>query len=101
MCPRREFPGVREIHILRDEKSFFRLRRRPNFTVWFTGETFFARRLDTMTELLQNWNDVSRDVLVQLNLHRTCGVAGMGRSSSADAAANAIAAWTSAACREG
>src|SRR6202041_4942 len=33
--------------------------------------------------------------------YRRRGVAGTGRSSSADAAAKAIAAWTSAGCREG
>jgi hypothetical protein len=101
MRSRFEFSSVREIHILRDEKSFFGLRRILYFSVGLAGEAFFTRRLDILTELLQNWSDAGGQILVQLNFHRTCGVAGAGSSSSADAAAKAIAAWISAGCREG
>lgn len=101
MCPGREFPGIREIHILRDEKSSFESCRGPYLSIGLARESLVARRLDIVTELLQNRNDAGRHILVQLNFHRTCGVAGTGRSSSADAAAKAIAAWTSAGWSDG
>src|SRR5580698_10561789 len=90
--PRCEFPGIREIHILRDEKSVFGLRGRPYLAIRLAGEPLFDRRLDVVTKFHQNLDDASRYVLVQLNFHRTCGVDGTGGSSSADAAAKAIAA---------
>src|SRR5271154_312186 len=101
MCPRREFPGIRKVHILRDQKSALGLRRRPYLAIWLASEPFFSRRLNIVAKFYQDWDDASRDVLVQLDFHRTCGVDGTGRSSSADAAAKAIAAWMSAGWREG
>src|SRR5580692_1813662 len=54
MRARREFPGVRKIHILRDEKSLFGLCRRPYFTVGLARKSFVARRMDIVTEPSQN-----------------------------------------------
>jgi hypothetical protein len=42
-----------------------------------------------------------RQILIQFNLHRIGGIDGTGRSSSADAAANAIAARMSSIVRVG
>jgi hypothetical protein len=40
----------------------------------------------------QTSRKTKRKILVQLDLHRMCGTAGTGKSSSAEAAANAMTA---------
>jgi hypothetical protein len=45
-----------------------------------------------MTEVFQEVCQPEGKVLVQLDLHRMCGTSGTGKSSSAEAAANAMAA---------
>src|SRR5260370_10888522 len=92
MTPRCEYSDVRKIHILRHQETLLRLRRMPDVTVKFAGKPFFDRRLNVVADLIQNRNEAGCQVFVPLNFHRTCGVAGTGRSSSADAAAKAIAA---------
>jgi hypothetical protein len=57
--PRREFSDVRKIQILRHEKSFFDLRRMPDFTIKPAGKSFFDRCLDVMAELVQKRNKAS------------------------------------------
>jgi hypothetical protein len=49
-------------------------------------------RMNIVSEFLQQDGEPEGKILIQLNLHRMWGTSGMGKSSSAEAAANAIAA---------
>jgi hypothetical protein len=53
------------------------------------------QRVDIMTHGFQNAGKTYGEVFVELDLHRIRGTAGTGRSSSAEAAAKAIAACRS------
>jgi len=57
-----------------------------------TEKQLVLQRMSVVTEVFQQDRKAKRKVLVQLDLHRTCGTAGTGKSSSAEAAANAMAA---------
>jgi hypothetical protein len=48
--------------------------------------------MNIMAESVETGCDQQREILVELDFHRIGGTAGTGRSSSAEAAANAIAA---------
>jgi hypothetical protein len=48
-----ETPRIREIQILSDEESRFFLGCYPNFLVHMTSETLLLRRMDVMTEIVQ------------------------------------------------
>jgi hypothetical protein len=50
------------------------------------------QRMNVVTKIVEEGCDSQREILVQLNPHRTCGIAETGKSSSAEAAAKAIAA---------
>src|ERR1700761_180527 len=90
-----ESSQIGEIQVLSYQKSLFALRNGPDLGVTLSRETFFCRRVDFVTEVSQCNRQTEREILVQLDLHRTWGVSGTGKSSSADAAANAMAARTS------
>jgi len=74
-----------------DLKSRLLLRRFPNLAVRMSHELLLMHGMNVVTELLQHSRKPERKVLVQLNLHRMCGTSGTGKSSSAEAAANAMA----------
>jgi MacB-like periplasmic core domain len=62
--------------------------------VVLTRHAFVRHRVDVVPQVGQQLNETSRQVLVQLDPHASCAAA-TGRSSWADAAANAMAARTS------
>jgi hypothetical protein len=68
------------------------LRRFPNIHVRTANELLIVHGMNVMTDISQHGCEPDREVLAQLDLHRMCGIAGTGKSSSAEAAANAIAA---------
>src|SRR5258708_39948477 len=55
----------------------------------------FMSSMNLVAQTFQYRCEPVRKILIQLNFHRMCGAAGTGRSSSAEAAANTIAARTS------
>ena len=57
-----------------------------------TKKHFVMQGVNVMTEFVQQSCKREWKVLIQLDLHRICGTAGTGKSSSAEAAANAMAA---------
>src|ERR1700733_7040787 len=66
-----------------------------------SGERLLVDSVHIVTDVIQQDCKPNGEILVQLDLHRISGTAGKGKSSSADAAANAIAAWTSSSFRLG
>ena len=95
MCPGCEFSGIGKSQVLRDEEPCFRLSRAPNFSIGPTVQSFLKRGVNIAAKVFQERYESGREVLIQLNFHRTRGTSGTGRSSSADVAANAMAALTS------
>src|ERR1035441_5732448 len=98
MSARREAMAVREIQILRDESAAFSLSLCPKLGIVTTREIFLLDRMNIVSKLPQTRCDPQREVLVELGFH--CGLgrlgpAGRRRPSSAEPAANAIAAQTS------
>ena len=85
-------PRIREIQVLGDQKSRFLLRGFPNLAVSMADQPLIAKRMNVVTVAFQHGSKLERKILVQLNLHRMRGTAGTGKSSSAEAAANAMAA---------
>lgn len=92
---------IREIQILGDQESRFFLRSFPNLPVRMADEPFIMQGMNVVAEILQQGCKPERKILVQLDIDRMCGTAGTGKSSSAEAAANAMAARTSFAFRLG
>src|SRR5208282_963590 len=101
VCSGSEFSKVGEIQILRDQESRIPLRRVPNLAVAPTSQVLFANCVDIVLETRQDYGQTRGKVLVEFDFHQKWGVAGTGRSSSAEAAANAIAARTCSAFRAG
>lgn len=87
-----EFPGVRKVEVLGDQESFFSLRGTPDVRVRTSNQFFVKDGMDVMTQVIQRDAENTRKILIQLEVHRMRGVSGVGKSSSAEAAANAIAA---------
>src|SRR5579863_2237292 len=98
---RREFPAVREVQILRDQRAPLSLRGAPKIRIGAAQELLSLHGVNVVPDVIQTGCNLQRQVLVQLCFHRMSGAAGTGRSSSADAAANAIAARRSSAFRVG
>src|SRR5215468_7968992 len=96
-----ELPQVREIQVLGDQESGFLLRCFPNLSVLMADEPLFMYGMNVVTEAFQLGCKPEGEILVQLDFHRMCGTSGTGKSSSAEAAANAMAACTSSAFRLG
>ena len=92
VCPWRIATRIRKIQVLCYQKTFFALCRFPNLLIGTPGEPFLRCRMNIMPECFQLERDLQREVFVELDSHRIWGTGGTGRSSSADAAANAIAA---------
>src|ERR1700704_3037251 len=77
---------------LGDQGSRFFLRSFPNLPVRMADEPFIMQGMNVVAEILQQGCKPERKILVQLDIDRMCGTAGTGKSSSAEAAANAMAA---------
>src|ERR1039457_977564 len=101
MCARREATAVRDIQVLCDESAAFSLGLCPKLGIIATRQIFLLDGVNIVSQFLQTSCDAQREVLIELGFHWTLGTAGVGRSSSAVAAANAIAAQTSSALRLG
>ena len=101
MSPRSEAADVREIRILRDEKTPGSLRRLPDTRVILAGQSLLVYRIRLMAKLRENADKPDWQVLIQLDLHGMLGMLGTGRSSSAEAAAKAITARRSSSFRVG
>src|SRR5580704_6754151 len=65
------------------------------------NELFFMSGMHVVTDVFQQDCKLNGKILVQLDIHRIIGTAGKGKSSSADAAANAMAARISSAFKLG
>jgi hypothetical protein len=101
MCPRGKSSEIGEIQVLRDQEARISLRSIPNLKVASASEILFSNSVNVVVETRQDSGQTNRKVLVEFDPHRTCGVEGTGRSSSAEAAAKAIAACTSSVFRAG
>src|SRR2546428_4054315 len=88
-------PHVRKIEILGNQKALGGLRRGPQMRVDATGQMFRANCIDVVTKGREDWDETVRQIFVEFDLHRLIGVSTSGRSSWAEAAANAMAARTS------
>jgi hypothetical protein len=99
MSPGYKSPPVREIEILRDQKTLFRLGRVSYIDVAPAAKSLVPHGVRIQSKRSEARTNAMRNVLVQLDLHATltswgAGV-GAGRSSLAEAAANATTTRTS------
>jgi len=92
MRPRSESAKIREIHILSNQKSRIPLYRFPDLRILMAEERLRVQSVDIVAHGLQNPRETQGQIFVELDLHRMRGTAGAGRSSSAEAAAKAMAA---------
>jgi len=92
---RREAANIREIEILCDQETLRSLRHFPDACVILSAQSFLGNRVHLVPQLRQNLNQPDRKMFIQFDLHGIFGMLGTGRSSSAEAAAKAIAARTS------
>jgi len=63
-----------------------------NFRESEKSKSFFVQRMSFVPEILQQGRKPMGKILIELDLHRMCGTSVTGKSSSAEAAANAMAA---------
>src|SRR5258708_1919150 len=92
MRSRSEPANIRKVQVLGNQESRFLLSRLPNFAITFPTQVLFGNSVNIVAEIRQDCGEMHRKVFVELDSHRMCGVAGTGKSSSAEAAAKAIAA---------
>jgi hypothetical protein len=92
VCAGTEPANVREVQVLRDEKSPGASRGLPDTRVWFSGEPFPSHVIHFVAEGRQFAHQRFRQILVQLDFRAAGGTDGTGISSSADAAAKAMTA---------
>jgi hypothetical protein len=79
----RILPRVREIEILRHEESAGSLSGGLHDVVIPPGEVLIRNRVDIVSEVGKKSDDLMRQVLVELDVHRT-RVSATGRSSCAE-----------------
>lgn len=105
MHPWLEATDVRGVEVLRDQESLLGLTRRPDLVVRTPAEAFIERGIDVEAHRRESTLRGCGDVLIKLQLHATLTSGGSGegagKSSLADAAANAITARTSSSVRLG
>jgi len=80
--------------VLRDEEALRSLRCAPDVRVRMASKPLGGRRIHVVPQRRESRHERARHVLVELDLHYSAGTPGTGRSSPADAAANAITART-------
>src|ERR1019366_10565363 len=85
-------PSVGKIHILGNQEPTFALGDFPDGLIETTFQAFIPNGLDVVPKECQPRGKTSGQILIEFDLHRIWGMAGTGRSSSADAAAKAITA---------
>lgn len=96
-----EAAEIGEIQILRDKKASSRLDGFPDLSIVPPRQAFLRDGIGLVSQLNEDSSQPGRQVLVQFDLHEMLGMLGTGRSSSAEAAANAITARTSRSVRVG
>jgi len=87
-----EAARIREVQVLSDQKSRLFLRRLPNLAIRMTSSLLVMNCMNVMCEFFKEARKPKRKILVKLDLHRMFGLSKTGKSSSAEAAANAMAA---------
>jgi hypothetical protein len=92
MVSRDELPSVRKVEVLGDQESPLTLCGVPDVRIWMSCWLFFENGMDVMTQISEDGTKNTRNILIQFEIHRMRGVSGVGKSSSAEAAAKAIAA---------
>src|SRR6266436_1936201 len=95
MRSRSELPRIRKVQSLSNQKALVTLGRLPNHGVDTPAEPLILRCMNIMHERFQRECNLKGKIFVNLDSHRIWGIAGTGRSSSADAAAKVIAACIS------
>ena len=90
--PGHELSRVREIQVLSNQESRFVLRGFPNLAIRVPNQPLVLDRLNIVAKLFQEVRKPEGKILIQLDLPRICGTSGTGKSSSAEAAAKAMAA---------
>jgi hypothetical protein len=101
MRSRSELSKIGEVQVLCNQESLVLLRRFPNLAVTLATQVFLGDGVNVVAEIGQDCGQMHRKVFVEFDPHRICGVAETGRSSSAEAAAKAIAACKSSVFRAG
>jgi hypothetical protein len=96
-----ELARVREIQIQSDQESRLLLRRIPYLLVGAAEKVFVTYGMNVTPKFSEHGGQASGKIFVELGFHRKRGVAATGRSSSAEAAAKAIAARMSSAAKLG
>jgi hypothetical protein len=88
--------NVRKIEILRYQEPLSGLTRRPDCVIRVARKSFPRSSISVVPKTGQLGNEVDRKILVELYSHEARGRGCIGRSSSAEAAAKAMTARTSA-----
>ena len=101
MSSRGELPGIREVEILSDQESSLGLGRAPDLLIVASSEAFIEHGVRVMPQAPEVGGKGERKVFVELDLQRTAGTPRVGRSSKAEAAANAMMARMLSSEREG
>ena len=97
----RESALVGEVEVLGDEEPAVALCREPDIRVEITFEALLRHGVRFVAERRAGGRQRPRQILVELDPHATFGRGGIGRSSSADAAAKATTARRSSAVMVG
>jgi hypothetical protein len=87
-----EVPQVREVQVLGNQESRLFLHPTSNFHIRMAKKRLITQCMNVVSKVFEKGCMAIRKILVQLDLHRMCGTAGTGKFSSAEAAANAMAA---------
>ncbi len=83
---KRIFPRIREVQVLRDEKSLFSGARLPNSLIRLSSEVFVENAMHIMPAGSQSLLQRKRQILVEFDLHAPAACR-TGKSSRAEAAA--------------
>jgi len=89
-----ELKNTGEIQVLSDEETPCPLRCLPYLGIVKTCQPFLWDGVDIMPHCSKDMSQPCRQILVELNSHMTPGTPFTGKSSPAEAAANAITART-------
>ncbi len=92
---------VGKIQILCDQKASVLFGYIPDDSIIFSGQTFIYSCITIVPGRRERILQAGGNILVQFDFHATAGKGGIGMSSSAQAAANAITALTASSVRVG
>src|SRR5438876_1662 len=89
-----ELPHVSEVQVLRDQNPSVANRRSENGLIISSGKRFRRHRMNVVFLRGKQSKQLIGQILVELDFHAMAGSSGSGKSSCADAAANAMTALT-------